>query len=398
MNLPNLSSNERQNTVLWIIVAAVAIVAGGILIGAFAPAVLPPAGSAEGQQIDNLFRFMLVIGGSIFLLVNGLLVYSIVRYRARKDDLSDGVPIGGNTTLEFTWTVIPAVIVIILTIYSWQVYSSITTVKPNEQAVGVVGQRFAFAFFYDVTTDDLPEGVTVDQLVDPVRASLDSEAGLQFSSSQLHTWVGQPVALYMRTEDVNHAFWIPAMRIKQDLLAGRETEVRFTPTEAGVYRVVCAELCGAGHGAMGGEITESGELVGAWLIVHADEATFLREFYEPNARQVLFPPEDPVELGRQILASNRYPCATCHTLDDLGWTGNIGPSLNNIGDRADERVPGLSGAEYLYQSIRHPGDYLVPGFGNLMPQFNDEPGETNFMPEEDIEPIIAYLLSLTGEE
>src|SRR5690606_27658530 len=131
---------------------------------------------------------------------------------------------------------------------------------------------------------------------------------------------------------VIHSFWVPSMRIKQDLLPGRVTEVRFTPIEPGVYRVVCAELCGSGHGDMAGQIV-NGNLVGGWVIVHPDEETYRREFLEPETLSVLFPPEDPVELGRQILASGRYPCNTCHTLDDLGWVGTIGPSLNGIGAR-----------------------------------------------------------------
>ncbi len=394
MNLPNFSSNPRSNTILWIVVAAVAILAGGVLIGAFTPAVLPPAASAEGQQVDDLFRFMLVIGGSIFLLVNGVLVYSIVRYRARPGDRSDGVPLSGNSTLEFTWTIIPTIIVLILTVYSWQVYTNITSVNPNERVIEVVGQRFAFAFNYDITLNDLPDGVTQDQLPENIRATFDAGDAVRFSSAQLHTWVGQPMLMQMRTEDVNHAFWIPAMRVKQDMLAGRQTEVRFTPTEAGVYRIVCAELCGSGHGAMAGEVNVSGDLIGAWLIVHQDEATYQREFFAPNAQQALFPPEDPALLGRQILASNRYPCAACHVVTDLGWNGVTGPNLNNVGNRAATRVAGQSAHDYLYESIRLPGAYLVPGYGNLMPQFNPEPDQPNYMPEEDLEAIIAYLLTL----
>jgi hypothetical protein len=166
--------------------------------------------------------------------------------------------------------------------------------------------------------------------------------------------------------------------------------------EAGVYRIVCAELCGSGHGNMAGTVSERGELQGAWLVVHPDEETYLREFYDPNSMTILFPPDDPVELGRNILASGRYPCATCHVLSDLGWAGNIGPSLNGIGNRAPTRVPGEDGGTYLANSIRHPGQYLVPGYGNLMPQFNPAPEQPNYMPDDDLFAIVSYMLSLTS--
>jgi cytochrome c oxidase subunit 2 len=387
------SPGSRTITLVWIVAAALAIIFGGLLIGTLTPWIVPQVASAEAVQVDGLFQFMLAIGGSIFLLVIGVLVFSIIRFRARAGDRADGIPLHGNTTLELVWTLIPTVIVLVLVVYSYQVWIDIRTVTANPQEVGVVGARYAWTFNYALTPDTLPADVDINALEAPIRTALESDAGITLSSTQMHTWVGQQVQVRLSTQDVNHAFWIPAMRIKQDLLAGRTTTITFTPIEAGTYRIVCAELCGAGHGNMAGEIGFGGELRGAWLIVHPDEETYLREFYEPEALKVLFPPEDPALRGRQILASGVYPCATCHVLTDLGWAGNIGPSLNNIGNVAARRVSGQSAHDYVYTSIRHPGDYLVPGYGNLMPQFNPEPNQANYMPEEDLEAIIAYLLT-----
>ncbi len=404
MNLPKLGSNNRgSNALVWIIVAGIAIIVGGIAIGTTQPLFSLPASSAEAQQVDSLFRFMLSIGGMIFLLVEGVLVYSILRFRAKAGDISDGPPIQGNTTLELVWTVIPAIIVVVLTLYSFQVWTNTHSVKPNELAVNAQGARFAWTFSYPITEDTLPSGVTLADL-DPAIAQQVQNGELFVNNTQLHTWVNRPVFLSMTTQDVNHAFWVPAMRVKQDLIAGRTTQIRFTPIEAGPYRIVCAELCGSGHGAMAGEVVntrddagnEVQELVGAWLIVHATEEDFLREFYDPAVRAVLFPPEDPALRGRALLESGVYPCATCHVLDDLGWVGVIGPNLNGIGDRAAERLPSVSAQDYLHQSLRLPYDYLVPGYGALMPQFNDETSEPNYMPEEHLNDIIAYLLTQTA--
>ena len=127
--------------------------------------------------------------------------------------------------------------------------------------------------------------------------------------------------------------------------------------------------------------------------MYEDEETYMREFYRPEAQNVLFPPEDPVALGRQILAAGSYPCASCHVLSDLGWQGNVGPNLDDIGNRAATRRGGFTAEEYLANSIRHPGEYVVPGYGNLMPQFNPDPALTNYMPDDHLNAIVAYLLT-----
>ena len=119
---------------------------------------------------------------------------------------------------------------------------------------------------------------------------------------------------------------------------------------------------------MAGTVVD-GVLEGAWLIVYPDEQTYLREFYNPQAMAVLFPPTDPATLGKQILASGKYPCATCHTLTSLGWTGNIGPHLDGIGSRAGNRMAGMDGSAYIHDSVRNPTHFIVPGFSPLMPQF-----------------------------
>ncbi len=344
---------------------------------------------------------MLAIGGAIFLLVNGVLLFSVIRFRAKKGDISDGPPIQGNTTLEFVWTVIPAIIVAAITIYSYQVWTANTAPQANEQVVNVVGQRFAWSFNYDITAETLPEGVTLDQLSQDIQDQLAGGKAITFSAPQLHTWAGQPVHAMLQTEDVNHAFWIPNMRIKQDLLAGRVTDIRFTPVEAGTSRIECAELCGPGHGDMAGKVeTVNGEavLVGAWLVVHADEQEYLNQFYYPEARKILFPPEDPAQLGQQILDGKggiAIPCSGCHTLNSMGWTAKIGPDLDGIGSRAGNRIPGMSAADYIHDSLRNPQHFIVPGFTSVnMPTFqNTDPNAPNYMPDAALDAITAYLLT-----
>jgi cytochrome c oxidase subunit 2 len=357
-----MNSSLSSRTVFTIIIVGIALIAGGFIISQATPLIFPTQASAESEQIDQLFRIALLIGGAIFLLVQGLLVFSIWRFRAKPGDASTGIDMHGNTTLEITWTAIPAVIVLVLTILSVQVWGSIQSPKADEMLVNVTGARFNWAFSYTVPNPNGGEPLNI-------------------RSTELHTYVGRPVRLEMVTQDVIHSFWVPAFRIKQDLLPGRTTTVRFTPTEATApdapYPIKCAELCGAAHGQMVG-----------YVVVHESETDYIA-WLDAQVFKVLNPPADPVERGRDLLASNVYPCYTCHVLGDLAdfqWNGNFGPSLNGIADRAAgsrATTTGLSAYDYLYQSIHEPNVYLVPGFGALMPQLN--------VPDCEVQAMVAYL-------
>jgi cytochrome c oxidase subunit II len=357
--------------------AALALVIGGVLIAQFDDVFLADQASAEAEQVDQLFQVMLGIGGAIFLLVQGLLLFSVFAFRKRQGDEGDGVTIHGNVTLELIWTAIPAVIVLVLVIYSYQVWTDIREPKDDEMVVEVVGRRFAWTFSYE-----------------------DNRVESPINSNTLHTYVGQPTKMVMHTEDVIHSFWVPEMRIKQDLLPGRTTEVRFTPIAVDgkasedyplQYRVVCTELCGSGHGEMY-----------ATILIHETEEDYRTAFLDPAVETVLNPPEDPVVRGGQLLASGAYPCSGCHVLEEAGdgftieWAGLTGPALEGAGDRAPTRVSGQTAEEYLYISLYDTDAYLVPGFSNLMVQFQaDDPDGANYMPHEDARAIIAFLCTLT---
>src|SRR6185436_15629501 len=116
INPPNphqSKSGLSGTTIAVIVVVGVLVILGGLLIGTFTPSILPAQASAESVQTDNLFHILLVIGGAVFLLVQGLLVYSIWRFRAKPGETGDGINMHGNTTLEVVWTLIPAVIVFV---------------------------------------------------------------------------------------------------------------------------------------------------------------------------------------------------------------------------------------------------------------------------------------------
>lgn len=231
---------------------------------------LPTAASDEAFLVDGLFNTMMTISVGIFLIVEGVLIFSAIRFRRRKGDDTDGEPIHGNVPLEILWTAIPAIIVIGLSVYSFEVYNSIGGFSPHgghespmaSHNTSMSGSAIA------ATLDDTS---SVSKNAPSIDVNSGNEAkepdlvvkvtGLQYAflfsypesgvfSGELHAPIGKEVLLNMEANDVIHAFWVPEFRIKQDLIPGRQTQLRFTPKKEGDYKIICAELCGPYHGVM----------------------------------------------------------------------------------------------------------------------------------------------------
>ncbi len=239
---------------------------------------LPVAASDEAAQVDALFNMMMTISIGLFLIVEGAIIISAFRFRRRKDDKTDGPPIHGNIPLEIVWTAIPAVTVLIISIYSFEIYNAMGGLDPmtshdhhppidqshemspaqanaDKNLIAVDPSRGAIA---------LGLGASPEHQGQPVPMTVNV-MGLQYAwiftypesgitSGELHLPVGQEVELKISAQDVLHAFWLPEFRLKQDAIPGRVSELRFTPNRAGQYTIVCAELCGAYHGAMGAQL------------------------------------------------------------------------------------------------------------------------------------------------
>lgn len=395
---------------------------GGVLIAALRPLLVPAQASLQAQNTDNLLSILLGIGGFVFFLVQGLLLYSIIRFRARANDTTDGVPIHGNATLEIVWTVIPAAIVFVLAVLSFNVWTTNNAPRDavnfvNGQPIQVISYGARYAWSFDYVTND------------PITASDGTISDAVLKSDLLHVYAGQHVKVEMEARDVIHSFWVPAMRVKQDLIPGRITEVRFDPiaTDEGfpyrldeegilqiltpeqarlsaadartqgvgdrftIYPLKCTELCGSGHGNM---------ITNVW--VHEDEQAYLANFYNPALDRIVNPPDDPILQGQAVLASGAYPCSNCHILTSQNWAGVIGPSMDGIGNRAARRQSGIDAIGYLVTSIHLPNEYLVPGYAaGQMPYFGHSaeppPGQApyNQMSENDLIGIVAYLCSQT---
>lgn len=271
---------------------------------------LPVDASQEASRIDQLFNTMMGISVGLFLIIQGALIYALFAFRRRQGDTTDANPVHGNVPLEIVWTAIPAVIILWLAIYSFDVYNQVDRggfVAPSHVAHAHTGEPLSLAIAAPLppTVPDAvqdpsipahadPEQGTVP--VDPATATVRNQdipprrdapdlgvvaptlgpetteigsapalevkvTGLQFAwiftypdsgiiSGELHLPLNRQVKLDIAANDVIHAFWVPEFRLKQDAIPGRETHMRFTPNRLGEYPVICAELCGAYHGAM----------------------------------------------------------------------------------------------------------------------------------------------------
>ncbi|MDX2272702.1 MAG: cytochrome c oxidase subunit II [Cyanobacteriota bacterium] len=231
---------------------------------------LPAEASLEAPLFDGLFDTTMVIATGIFLVVQGLLLYSAIRFRRQPGDNRDGDPVHGNVLLEIVWTAIPAVVVLWLAVASLDVYQAMGSgVDPGghtAHAMPMMAESEGMGYQPAIAAQKAPG---VPDLVVKV-------SGMQYAwlftypetgvvTGELHLPVNKRIRLDMVAQDVNHAFWVPQFRLKQDLIAGRETHLEFTPTQVGEYPIVCAELCGPYHGAMQGQLmVEDGVEFLAW--------------------------------------------------------------------------------------------------------------------------------------
>ena len=165
---------------------------------------------------------------AIFALVAAVIIYSVVKFRVRPDDDSDGPPIHGHTGLEVVWTAIPAALVTAISIVSAVVLAQNGNAGTHPLKVKVIGQQFAWTFQY-------PPSVT---------------GGRPVQSFQLYLPKGESVRFELHSKDVIHAFFIPAFRLQEDVVPGITVTYRATPDRLGTYPIVCNLLCGLGHSLM----------------------------------------------------------------------------------------------------------------------------------------------------
>jgi cytochrome c oxidase subunit 2 len=277
---------------------------------------LPESASKESTRIHFVYWFTTVIAIAVFATVVAVLAYSIIHFRARPDDDSDGPPTHGHTTLEIVWTAIPAVLVTAISIVSAVVLAQNGHAGSDPLVVKVTAQQFAWQFTY-------PNGKTYGSLTLPK---------------------GRHVKLDITAKDVIHSFWVPEFSQKQDAVPGQHNTLVVTPTHLGTFPVVCTELCGLGHALMRSHTD---------VVTPAKFADFMRNGASAG------PP------GLAVFQQNG--CSSCHTFKPASATGKIGPDLDELKASAAKANRGPLDT-FIEESIVDPSAYVAPGFSDgVMP-------------------------------
>jgi cytochrome c oxidase subunit 2 len=306
---------------------------------------LPPQASTYAPDVDNLYLFL--VGTTIFftVLISGAILYFFVKYR-RRSKTEVPQPIAGSMVLETAWSVIPFLISLGMFAWGAEIYLNEYTTPNDATDVYIVAKQWMWKFQH-------PEG--------------------QREINELHIPIGRKIRFVMATEDVIHSFFIPAFRMKEDIVPGanRYSTVWAEPTMTGTFHIFCAEYCGTSHSGMIGWVTVMSEKdYEAWLSGGAAQGSM---------------------ADRGAALFQQFGCITCHRSDAQGQC----PRLDGIYGKEQllqggEKV--LADDGYIRESILSPLAKIVAGFQPVMPSFQGQ------VSEEQIQQLIAYIKSIGPPE
>lgn len=302
---------------------------------------LPESASDIAPEIDLLMlaetAFSIFFTGLIFLVV----AYFAIKYR-RKSEADTPPHIHGSLMLELAWTFIPFVMILGFFVWGTNVYFRAYSAQPNAMEIFVTGKQWMWKVQH-------PEGPR--------------------EINELHVPVGRTLKFTMISEDVLHSYYIPAFRMKKDVLPGRYTYFWITPTKVGSYHLFCAEYCGTQHSGMIGT-------------VHVMEQSEYEKWVSGGD-------ESMTARGEQLFS--QYGCVTCHLADGKGR----GPSLVGVYNSMVKLQSGVvvkADESYFRESILNPRAKIVEKYQAVMPTFQGQ------ISEEGLLQIIAYIKSLEKEE
>ena len=309
---------------------------------------LGEAASRTTGQVDTLFLFIAGVSLFFFLLVEGLLIYFAIRYRRRKGAEGVETPdIRSHLLLETVWVLIPSLVVVAFFYYGYMVFRDIRSPVPGATDIHAVGRMYLFEFRY-------PDG----------RSSIN----------EIRVPVGKPVKLILTSDDVIHSFYIPAYRLKQDMVPGQYTTLYLHPDRAGAYDILCAEYCGVGHSTMRAKLI----------------AMEPAEYAQWRKGETVAKAGTLAEQGKELV--EKSGCLGCHV---VRGKEKVGPNFGAIFGRKVLLADGTSvtaDEEYLRESILDPNAKMVKGYPAVMPTFK------TILAPGDVTAIIAYLKSLSGGE
>ncbi len=302
----------------------------------------PEAASDLAGPVDGLFFFILWVSTIFFAIVVGVMMLFVIKYRHREGHEAQESPTH-NTFLEILWSVIPTIIVAVIFLWGFGAYFDMRQPPANAYEIRVLARKWTWEFVY------------ANGHRDP----------------DLHLPVNRPVRLIMSSQDVIHSLFIPAFRVKMDVLPDRYTTTWFQPNRVGEYTLLCAEYCGEQHSTMLARVVvhPSGDFE-RWL---TDAASFLEGV-------------SPEEGGRIVY--QRKGCAQCHSIDG---SARSGPTLKGIFGAKHEMADGrriLVDENYIRRSILEPMADIRAGYRPVMPTYASQ------IREEEIDALIAFIKTL----
>lgn len=300
----------------------------------------PEQASTIARGVDHLYYFLTAVDLFFTAIIFLTIFFFAIKYRRRSED--DRPPKTQTLLpLELAWTIIPTIICVVIFTWSSSLYIRNSRPPTASAEIFVIGKQWMWKLQH-------PEG--------------KSEIG------ELHIPVGRPIKLTMTSEDVIHDFFIPAFRVKKDVLPDKYSSIWFEATQTGKYHFFCAQYCGTSHSQMKG-----------WVYVMTP--TEYEQWLSGGVKS-----ETMASAGAQLY--EQYACITCH------GTGKGPPFVNLFGSAvklADGRTVTADDA-YLRESILFPSEKIVAGYSPLMPTFKGQ------LSEQQVLQLIAYIKSLRTEE
>lgn len=302
---------------------------------------MPPQATEIAVMYDRLYAFIVWASAIACVILIGGMIYFAIKYKRRSNN--DQVPyISHNYALEFTWSFIPLVIFMIVFGWGWWVYHQMRAFPENALEVHVTGKQWAWDFQYKSGK------VSTNEIVVPV---------------------GQPVKLIMTSKDVLHSFYIPSMRIKQDVVPGMYTALWFEATKLGDFHVFCTEFCGAAHANM---------LARLRVVPESEYEAWLQESDEGLTL---------AQRGEKLYSTKG--CVACHSVDG---TRKVGPTWKGVWGAQHEMDDGSNvvvDENYFIESVLQPNAKIVKGYAKgVMPSYQGQ------VSEAELTALIEYVKTL----
>ena len=304
----------------------------------------PETASAVAADVDHLYIYLTLVSVVMSVLIFGVIFIFAIKYR-RRSETEIPEPIHGSLRLEITWSVIP--FLVMLTFFWWgaKIYFLNATPPPDSMDVYAVGKQWMWKLQY-------PTG--------------------QREINELHVPIGRPVKITLASEDVIHSFFIPALRVKHDVVPGHYDTMWFTATRPGRYHLFCAEYCGTEHSGMVGWVT---------VMQPADYQNWLNGNGGGSSGSM-------ADQGERLF--EQMSCSTCHQLTRQGRGPNLRGVYGSHVQLSDGKTVTADDA-YLRESILNPNAKIVAGYhADVMPSFQGQ------ISEEGILQLIVYIKSLVA--